>query len=210
MSPWGHETQDDSADWRARPSRREHDLVSEQVGSELLIFDTRADLAHCLGETAAAVWQACDGRRDAAALAVHTGLSLDSVTRALGEIDGLGLLAGAAQTETVDGVSRRHAIKRMAGVGAAATSLPLIVSAVIAPAAALAYVALGAACTPGATGAAGCAPSQICAPVGAGNFCIPDTCVPSACTTAGNVCSGGTFAGTCDPTTVSAGSICCM
>ena len=41
----------------------------EPVGGETLVYDLERHRAHCLNPTAALVWSACDGRRDAAAIA---------------------------------------------------------------------------------------------------------------------------------------------
>ena len=44
------------------PKARSEGIISKEVGSELLVYDCARDLAHCLNETAAAVWNLCDGR----------------------------------------------------------------------------------------------------------------------------------------------------
>src|SRR5690348_3245510 len=48
------------------------DLVVEGLGDELLIYDRRSDVAHCLGSTATLVWRTCEG-----------GASLDDIAHQL-------------------------------------------------------------------------------------------------------------------------------
>jgi hypothetical protein len=38
------------------------DVISKEVDGELLVYDRVRDEAHCLNQTAAAVWKLCDGR----------------------------------------------------------------------------------------------------------------------------------------------------
>jgi hypothetical protein len=52
----------------ARPTARK-DLVLRRVGSEWVLFDTRADRAHVLNLTAALVWTYCDGTHGSEAIA---------------------------------------------------------------------------------------------------------------------------------------------
>jgi hypothetical protein len=181
---------------RVCPSARQDGLVRERLGDELLVYDTQRDTAHCLAPVAARVWDACDGQRQLAALVAATGDSEDAVRLALHELAEKDLLkpddviAGEGT-----GVSRAHVIRRIASVGVAAGSLPLIVSAVISPAAALASASsVCATCTP-TTGPDPCGSGLSCAPTG---ICIPDNCTPSSCSTVGAKCSLGTPTGTCD------------
>jgi hypothetical protein len=51
------------------PRRREEDLLVRSLSDETLVYDLKRDQAHCLNETAAAVWQRCDGRTSVAQLA---------------------------------------------------------------------------------------------------------------------------------------------
>src|SRR5579862_8283281 len=54
-----------------RPTARAKDLLIEEVGGELLVYDTLKNRAHCLNQSAAAVWKHCDGQRTIAELARH-------------------------------------------------------------------------------------------------------------------------------------------
>jgi hypothetical protein len=44
------------------PAARRDDIVTREVEGELLIYDRVRDKAHCLNETAAAIWKRCDGK----------------------------------------------------------------------------------------------------------------------------------------------------
>src|SRR5213080_1354168 len=46
-----------------RPRQRRDGLVVQKLPEETLVYDLERHKAHCLEATAAAVWQACDGRR---------------------------------------------------------------------------------------------------------------------------------------------------
>lgn len=115
-------------------TEREH-LAVESVGDELLIYDRRSDVAHCLGEVAACVWTRCQG-----------GASLDDLMGAVAPLadaadaEALVLTALAELRErrlleatggAIGAVSRRDVLKRLAGVGAAAAMVPLVVSAAV-------------------------------------------------------------------------------
>ena len=45
------------------PLARRDGIITKEVEGELLVYDVTRDKAHCLNETAAAVWHLCDGRR---------------------------------------------------------------------------------------------------------------------------------------------------
>ena len=38
-----------------------NDVVVEELIDEVLVYDRRADVAHCLSEIAATVWRTCEG-----------------------------------------------------------------------------------------------------------------------------------------------------
>jgi hypothetical protein len=116
------------------PRARQDGLLEETVGEELLLYDQNSHTAHCLSPIAACVWRHCDGERDLAELAVVAGVSEDLVADALHELRDKDLLAAEAELmqSTVAGVSRRDVIIRGARYGAAASAVPLIVSAIAA------------------------------------------------------------------------------
>src|SRR5437868_3755094 len=99
---------------------------------ELLVYDLKSHRAHCLNQTAAFIWNHCDGRTEVPALAgmlaERLGGNVDNnvVWLALEQLGSLDLLQG--QVRYPDGVpklSRRDAMK---GLGLAAAAVPLILS----------------------------------------------------------------------------------
>jgi hypothetical protein len=134
---------------------RTADLIVEDVGEEALIYDTRSDVAHSLAATAAVVWRAA---RD--------GETLDGIvellwSRGVAEPDemAVAVLAELQEKDLLEtrrfaspGISRRHALTRMAAVGAAAGLVPFVVSATVPKAEAAGSPAsckgVGVACSP--------------------------------------------------------------
>jgi hypothetical protein len=126
----------------SRPYARSAELIVEKHNDELLVYDRRSEVAHCLTSVAALVWQHCDGQTELDALvalvaAREPGGDAEELTlRALGELDEKRLLDVAYEGRSV--LSRRQAVQRLAGAGMAALSVPLVVSAVVPSAAAAA------------------------------------------------------------------------
>lgn len=81
----------------ASAPRRRRDLLSDDAGMELVVFDPRRQLAHILNETAAVVFLLCDGRsvnaivseleRIPGALGRPLAEEVESVVEALGQQD---------------------------------------------------------------------------------------------------------------------------
>jgi len=120
------------------PKARCSDLLTEEIGGELLIFDVLKNRAHCLNRSAAAIWQHCDGSRSIVALAEHLFPGLE---RAEGEqLVRLGverlrrrrLLEDPATDPAVD-LSKRQMIKKLAIMAAAAGVAAPMVSSIVAP-----------------------------------------------------------------------------
>ncbi len=44
-----------------KPLARSQDLVIQEMPGEILVYDLQTNKAHCLNETAAAIWKSCDG-----------------------------------------------------------------------------------------------------------------------------------------------------
>jgi hypothetical protein len=114
------------------PLARRTGLSITAVGGEILVYDRDSDTAHCLGETAALVWRACDGSQSLQALADRESLDRDTIRRALSELEELRLLDAppVRVNQPARGLSRRQAVGRLA----AAAVGPFVVS-VAAPAA---------------------------------------------------------------------------
>jgi Coenzyme PQQ synthesis protein D (PqqD) len=128
---------------------REDDLVVQELPDELLVYDLKNHKAHCLNETAAFVWNHCDGTRTAGELAKlmeeewHNPVSEDLIWFALGGLSRAGLLRDRiVLPSTKSRISRRGAIKQL-GFGAL-VAVPLVMS-IIAPTA-MAGASIPAAC----------------------------------------------------------------
>jgi hypothetical protein len=176
-----------------RPRARTADLAVKPLGDEVLVYDLVRHRAHGLDRMAAAVWRACDGARDPAALAAAlrapggTPVPEAVVRYTLGRLAQAHLLTGPAPA-----VSRR-AILRQLGT-AAAVALPAVTS-VVAPTGAEAQscvapsVSITGVCT---MDAQCCAPGRCVVPPG--SCCLPDN---SSCTTNSECCSGDCEIGEC-------------
>lgn len=106
-----------------RPKARSEELVVEELDGELLIYDHYNNRAHCLNETAARVWKACDGYTSTDVLGNTLDLDDETLDRALYELEQCILLDPEPQL----GHTRREAAVKFAKYGAAA-SIPFIVS----------------------------------------------------------------------------------
>ena len=113
------------------PLGRSRDLIVEELGDELLVYDMEADRGHCLSPTAARVWRRCDGRTPPEGLSAQLGLDQDAVDRALEELAACELLEAAPEPTVVpagNGATRRELASKVVKVGAVAAAAPLIVS----------------------------------------------------------------------------------
>src|SRR5439155_19478500 len=91
----------------AVPHARITGLVVKGMGDETMVYDTDANKAHCLNQTAALVWKSCDGTRPtsdiAQVIAAELGAPVDQnvVWYALGQLNKYNLLSEQA---TIPGV----------------------------------------------------------------------------------------------------------
>jgi hypothetical protein len=108
-----------------KPLARSHGLIIEELGEELLVYDQLSDRAHCLSAKASTVWRACDGEKTVSALGAETGLDSELVAQALLELRECSMLDGLPAGA---GMTRRDLSFKVAKLGAAAASVPLIVS----------------------------------------------------------------------------------
>lgn len=189
-----------------RYTSRTDELVVQDVGDELLIYDRSTDVAHCLAKTAAVVWRTCKEGASLDDLTARLATTTEAANaealaiRALEELADKGLLSSAAT-----GVSRRQALKRMAGAGIAATAAPLVVSAAVAtPAQAQSTLLAGARCDnttvpcpPGTTCTAGNTTSASGGAQDSRSYCSAD---PSGCTRRGYKPDRGAGAVNCNST----------
>jgi len=111
------------------PISRRRGLVVQEVRDELLVYDLETDRAHCLNETAAAIWRACDGKKSvpeiASAVRLWVGehVSDDVIWLAIDDLAEHRLLEGKID-KRFDRISRREVIRRL-GVASIA-ALPVI------------------------------------------------------------------------------------
>jgi hypothetical protein len=117
-----------------KPHARSNELVVEELGDELLVYDLATDEAHSLSDVAARVWRACDGETDPDAIGVALGLDDEAVDDALKQLHYCNLLEDMPAD---GGITRRGMSLRVMKLGAAAAAAPLIVS-IAAPTAAMA------------------------------------------------------------------------
>jgi hypothetical protein len=110
----------------SKPLARSDDLVVEELGDELLVYDVNVDRAHSLSAPAARVWRRCDGKTSVDALGAELGLDAETTARALDELDRCNLLD--AGPELGAGHTRREATIKVAKIGGAVAAAPLIVS----------------------------------------------------------------------------------
>lgn len=153
------------------PRARRDGLVVRELSGELLVYDRDRNKAHCLNETAALIWNHCDGQTTVRGMVEllrdHSGTAVDEqvIWYALDQFAKDHLLEERVKRPVEVGrVSRRELIQR---IGLAA-SIPLVVS-IMAPS-----VFAAASCTQNCT-------------------------LPTDCTLAG--CQGGcSVGGKCQPT----------
>ncbi len=125
-------------DGRFVPEARVERLTVEELDGEVLVYDLDRHEAHCLNDTSALVWRACDGRRSVSQIAaslpdVPAGVDpLDIVRNALSQLEARRLLAHPLPEAATGNASRRELLKRVAIAGAVGLALP-IVRSIVAP-----------------------------------------------------------------------------
>ena len=157
---------------QTKPRARKDGLIIHHLPDEVLVYDLDRDRAHCLNQTAAFVWQRCDGRKSAAeiaeALHQRTNAEVDEkiVWLAIEQLDRSHLLAvSPARPAGLGNMNRREVIRAL-GITAAVT-IPVVASIVApTPAQAATCLPIGAACS----AAAQCC-SLFCNPSPGGSFC---------------------------------------
>lgn len=119
------------------PKMRERALVIDQLPDEVLVYDRERHQAHCLNQTAALVWQHCDGRTTAAGIARRLQRELDQpfdeelVWLALRQLDQIHLLEKPILLpQQLAGMSRRQMVRAM---GIAAVVAVPVVTSIVAP-----------------------------------------------------------------------------
>ena len=115
--------------------RAENLVVDDGLPDELLVYDLDRHKAHCLNQTAALVWQSCDGKSSASDIARRVSRKLgaefpeDAVWLALRQLEKLHLLeVSAPMPPRFRGLTRREMIRNLSI--AAALTLPAVISIV--------------------------------------------------------------------------------
>jgi Coenzyme PQQ synthesis protein D (PqqD) len=127
------------------PIARTEQLLVEELGEEVIVYDRQRDEIYCLNSLAARVWYCCDGQNSIAEiggilaaeleLAVNVEAnSMDLVSRALQELESFNLVEYIVQPVPQSGISRRRMIQKAALVSgfAMGTLFPTIKS-IVAP-----------------------------------------------------------------------------
>lgn len=123
------------------PITRKDDLVIQEVGNEVLVYDLKTDKAICLNETSAFIWKRCDGQTSVKEIAqalekkIGKPVNEELVWFAIDQLSKENLLIEETKSvKMFEGLSRREIIKRV-GV-TTAVALPLV-SGLVAPVAAM-------------------------------------------------------------------------
>jgi len=110
------------------PRSRTDNLVIRELDDETLVYDTERDEAHCLNQTAALVWEQCDGKTTAAQAArslqskLDASVDADLVWLAIKQLQRFHLVESSGKSPSV---SRRDLVLKYAP---AALALPVIMS----------------------------------------------------------------------------------
>jgi hypothetical protein len=148
------------------PKARSERIITKEVDGEVLVYDLARDKAHCLNETAAAIWKLCDGCTSppdlARSVGESMGVTVDEIVieLALKQLSASHLLAEGYEVARLPVDSSRRALVRRLGLGVAL--LPLITS--LSAPTALAAVSCGGACA-GGPGRGTCNPGCVCSPI---------------------------------------------
>lgn len=152
------------------PTARKNGIVVQDVPNEVLVYDLESNKAHCLNQTAAMVWNFCDGKNSVSDIAALIGSSTgkhvsdDFVWLAIDQLAENNLLENGIKPKFA-GETRREIIKKI-GLGTV-VALPIIAS-LVAPKSVLANVS----CICAGTDTTDCFLNGSCAT----NFCVSSRC----------------------------------
>jgi hypothetical protein len=125
-----------------KPTAKTNNLVIQELGDEILIYDLETNKAYNLNETSGFVWQNCDGKKGISDLALELQkkakqpVKQEVVWLALNELKSEGLVSFEVEAPVeLAKLDRRQVIKKI-GLTAMVT-LPLVTS-LVAPTAAMA------------------------------------------------------------------------
>ena len=129
------------------PVARKEGLVIQEMANEVLVYDLETNKAHCLNQTAAAVWKFCDGKNSVSDIsriiadANNAAAQEDLIWLAIDQLNETNLLETKLAVN-FNNQNRREVIKK---IGLAAVVALPIVTSLIAPTVASA----GSVCTGG-------------------------------------------------------------
>ena len=115
---------------------RRDDLVVQEMPDEVLVYDLKSHKAHCLNQTAAFVWNQCDGEKTPSEISVlmekewGKPVGEDVVWLALKQLSRVELLEERLGPDPNGMRASRRAVLRK--LGAAAAMTPLVIS-IVAP-----------------------------------------------------------------------------
>ena len=187
---------------KIKPLARRGEIVIQEMGDEILIYDLRTDKAFALNTTSSMVWQSSDGSNSISDIAEKMTVELkdfvseDLVWLALERLKKENLIEDEIVTPFA-GISRREVIRR---VGTASLIALPIIGTLVAP---LAVHAQSVGCTTGPSGRAlGCPCTAIgqCAPPSASRCCLNSPGAPGNQTcvvTATQISDGGLCGNSC-------------
>ena len=152
---------------RKAPKARTERIVVQRLKDEVLIYDLERHRAHCLNETAARVWELCDGHRSIAEISAELNANEGAADQeevvwlALEMLGGRDLIEEKIARQPI-GTGRREVLKRIAVT--AAVALPVVTS-ILAPMASQAAncIPSGQACTTSANCCSGVCNANVCA-----------------------------------------------
>jgi hypothetical protein len=166
------------------PSSRNENLVTQEIGQEILIYDLTTHKVYGLNETAAIVYRACDGKTTFDELKQKHKWTDEIIFLALERFKEIGLFPENQFPDSpFTGMKRRDLIRK---VGLASMVMLPVISSIVAPSAAMAAsggAALFGAC-PTAGGGGGCAPGLQC-----------NRCFGTSCPSTNHCCATGGLTG---------------
>jgi hypothetical protein len=118
-----------------KPHAKKADIVTQELGGELLIYNLGTDRAFCLNETSAFVWRQVDGQKTVGEIKglmereYKTTVNEDLIWLALDQLSRDQLLESEPESEREEkfiGISRREVVRRIAM--SSLIALPVIAS----------------------------------------------------------------------------------
>ena len=127
------------------PPAKTDNIVVQETGNELLIYDLVINKAYCLNETSKIVYEACNGRSTFEDLRREYKFTDDLIFLALDELKRENLIENNYISPNAD-LKRRELIRK---IGLASVIALPVISTLIAPTAAMAAISCGGAIAPG-------------------------------------------------------------